>query len=244
MTKFSSTGRGDGLKRNTILFLVRYRFLEQKLLAGLNAHYDVLIAQTRREAMAFLADHVIDLVLADVPSARFNLARFLEDARARNPEVRFFLLLDKGTRLDQMPRAHGYMRYVFSPSQLLRRLARVLPTHQGEIVAWRGLRLDVEGHFLIWETRQVALTPKQTALIRAFLRAPDKALSRAQLMQDVWGTDFMGDTRTLDVHIHWLRKSLDRLQAPFVVTTERGKGYRLATLLPAPSEENRIFSSE
>ncbi len=227
------------MKKNTILFLVQYRSLEQKLLAGLNAHYEVLVAQTRREAMAFLATHTVDLVLADVPSARFNLARFWEDARARNPEVRFFLLLDKGTRLDQMPRAHGYLRYVFSPSQLLRRLARVLPTHQGEVVAWQGLRLDVEGYFLIWETRQVALTPKQTTLIQAFLRAPDKVLSRAQLMQDVWGTDFLGDTRTLDVHIHWLRKSLERLQAPFVVATERGKGYRLTRLLSSPSlEEN------
>lgn len=212
---------------------MHYRSLEQKLLAGLNAHYDVQIAQTRREAMAFLANHAVDLVLADVPSTRFNLARFWEDARTRNPEVRFFLLLDKGTRLDQMPRAHGYLRYVFSPSQLLRRLARVLPTHQGEIVAWRGLRLDVGGYFLIWETRQVVLTPKQAALIRAFLCAPDTLLSRAQLMQDVWGTDFLGDTRTLDVHIHWLRKSLERLQAPFEVATERGKGYRLTMLLPA-----------
>ncbi|HSQ40078.1 MAG TPA: hypothetical protein VLM78_07940, partial [Anaerolineales bacterium] len=95
------------MKKNTILFLVQYRSLEQKLLAGLNAHYEVLVAQTRREAMAFLAAHTVDLVLADVPSTRFNLARFWEDARARNPEVRFFLLLDKGIRLDQMPRAHG-----------------------------------------------------------------------------------------------------------------------------------------
>ncbi len=181
--------------------------------------------------MVFLAEHTIDLVLADVPSTRFDLARFWEDARSRNPEVRFFLLLDKGTRLDQMPRAHGYLRYVFSPSQLLRRLARVLPARQGEIVSWRGMRLDVEGYFLIWETRQVALTPKQTVLIETFMRAPEKVLSRAQLMQDVWGTDFLGDTRTLDVHIHWLRKSLERLQAPFELVTERGKGYRLICCL-------------
>jgi len=236
---FNVNGAGDGLKRNTILFLVRYSSLDQKLLASLNAHYEVLIAQTRREAVALLASHTIDLVLADVPSVRFDLARFCQDARKRNADIRFFLLLDKGTRLDQMPRAHGYLRYNFSPSQLLPRLARVLPTHQGEIIEWCGLRLDVEGHFLIWETRQVALRPKQTALLRAFLRAPDKALSRAQLMQDVWGTDFLGDTRTLDVHIHWLRKSLERLQAPFAVTTERGKGYRLISLQPTPSAEER-----
>ncbi|HQE93618.1 MAG TPA: winged helix-turn-helix domain-containing protein [Anaerolineae bacterium] len=231
------------MKRNTLLFLVRYRSLEQKWLAGLNAHYEVLIAETRREALAFLTTHPVDLVLADVPSIRFDLARFWEEARARNPEVRLFLLLDKGTRLDQVPRAHGYLRYVFSSAQLLRCLARVLPADQGEVVTWRGLHLDVEGHFLIWETRQVALRPKQTALMRAFLWAPDQIVSRAQLMRDVWGTDFLGDTRTLDVHIHWLRKSLERLQAPFALETERGNGYRLTTRLPAPSaEDGNLFA--
>ncbi len=224
------------MKRYTILFLTRYRSLEQPLLAGLSAHYTLSVAQTRREAIAALSAQQIDLVLADVPALRFDLVRFWDDARARNPDIRFFLLLEKGTRLDQVPRSHGYLRYTFSVSQLLRRLARVLPTHQGEVVAWRGLRLDIQGHFLIWDTRQVALAPKQVALVQAFLRAPDTLVSRAQLMQDVWGTNYMGDTRTLDVHIHGMRKLLKRLQAPFLLETERGKGYRLTCCLPESSE--------
>ena len=220
------------MKHYTILFLTRYRSLEQQLLPGLSAHYTVNVAHTRRDAIAALADHQVDLVLADVPALRFDLARFWDDARARNPDMRFFLLLEKGTRLDQVPRSHGYLRYTFSLSQLLRRLARVLPTHQGEVVAWRGLKLDIQGHFLIWDTKQVALAPKQVVLVCAFLRAPTTLISRAQLMQDVWGTDYMGDTRTLDVHIHGMRKLFKRLQAPFVVETERGKGYRLVCSLP------------
>lgn len=223
---------GCCLKRYTILFLTRYRSLEQQLLPGLSAHYTVHVAQTRREAIAVLTGQSVDLVLADVPAVRFDLVRFWDDARAQNPDIRLFLLLEKGTRLDQVPRSHGYLRYTFSLSQLLRRLARVLPVHQGEVMAWRGLRLDVDGYFLMWDTRQVALTPKQVALMQAFLRAPVTLISRVQLMQDVWGTDFMGDTRTLDVHVHWLRKSLERLQSPFVLKTERGKGYRLLCSLP------------
>lgn len=220
------------MKRYTILFLTRYGSLEQQLLPGLSAHYTVHVAQTRREAIAVLNAQQVDLILADVPALRFDLVRFWDDARARNRDIRFFLLLEKGTRLDQVPRSHGYLRYTFSLSQLLRRLARVLPTHQGEVVTWRGLRLDIQGHFLMWDTRQVALTPKQVALVQAFLREPDVLLSRAQLMQDVWGTNYLGDTRTLDVHIHGMRKLLRRLQAPFVLETERGKGYRLICSLP------------
>ena len=224
------------MKRYTILFLTRYRSLEQQLLPGLGAHYAVTIAQTRREAIAALSTQQIDLILADVPTLRFDLGRFWDDARARNPDIRFFLLLEKGTRLDQVPRSHGYLRHTFSLSQLLRRLARVLPTHQGEVVAWRGLRLDIQGHFLMWDNRQVALTPKHVMLVQAFLRAPNTLVSRVQLMQDVWGTNYMGDTRTLDVHIHGMRKLLKRLQAPFVLETERGKGYRLVCSLPESSK--------
>ena len=88
----------------------------------------------------------------------------------------------------------------------------------------------------MWDVRQVALTPKQVALMQAFLRAPLKLISRVQLMQDVWGTDYMGDTRTLDVHIHGVRKLLKRLQVPFVLETERGQGYRLICSLPESSE--------
>lgn len=228
------------MKRYTILFLTRYGSLEQQLLSGLGAHYTVHVAQTRREAIAALNTQQVDLVLADVPALRFDLVRFWDDARARNCDIRFFLLLEKGTRLDQVPRSHGYLRYTFSLSQLLRRLGRVLPTHQGEVVDWRGLRLDIRGHFLIWDTRQVALTPKQVVLVQAFLRAPDALLSRAQLMQDVWGTNYLGDTRTLDVHIHGMRRLLKRLQAPFVLETERGKGYRLICCSSESLEKNIV----
>lgn len=228
------------MKSYTILFLTRYRSLEQQLLPGLSTHYTVSVAQTRREAIAALGAQQIDLILADVPALRFDLVRFWDDARARNPDTRFFLLLEKGTRLDQVPRSHGYLRYAFSLPQLLRRLARILPTHQGEVVAWRGLRLDILGHFLLWDNRQVALTPKQVALVQAFLRAPEALVSRVQLMQDVWGTNYMGDTRTLDVHIHGMRKLLKRLQAPFVLETERGKGYRLVCCLPESAEKTIV----
>ncbi len=215
------------MKSHTILFLVQHRSLDREVLAALSVHYEVLIAPTRREAIAFLENQSVALVLADVPSTRFNLARFWEEAQKYNPDMRFFLLLDKGTSPDQAPYAHDYLCQPFSPAQLLRRLARLLPAQPGEVVAWCGLRLDVAGGFLLWKTQQVPMTPKQAVLMRAFLCAPEQVLSRAQLMQDVWGTDFLGDTRTLDVHIHWLRKSLAQLQAPFVLATERGVGYRL-----------------
>lgn len=210
------------------------------MLAGLERHYDVIVARLRREALSCLKDSPVDLVLVDVPSIRFSLSRFYNDALADDPEHRLFLLLNKGMRLDQLPHMHGYLRHTFTIPQLLRRLTRVLPATRGKIVAWCGLRLDIDGHLLLWNTQQVSLTPKQAALIRAFLHTPEAVISRAQLMQDVWGTDFLGDTRTLDVHIHWIRKSLKQLQAPFALETVRGKGYRLMVLSSVHSASNAV----
>lgn len=217
------------MKQHCILFLVGHRSTEKKLLPGLQRQYDVVTMQTRRDGMRVLANGPIDLVLLDVLSLRFDVQRFCDDMQRSATCSGIFLLLGKGTRLDQMPRAQGYLRHPFSARQLLSRLARVLPERRGEIADWHGLRLDIERHLLLWDMQQVPLTPKQAALARAFLRVPGEVISRVQLMQEVWGTDYMGDTRTLDVHIHWLRKSLVQIDAPFVLETERGQGYRLVS---------------
>ena len=215
------------VKEQAILFLVRNRTLENELVTGLRQHYAVHLTESRRAAIAVMTEHVIDLVLIDTPSIRFDLARFCGDVLQQWPDMPLFFILSKGTRLDQLPHTRGYVRHPFTLAQLLYRLTRTLPVTRGRTVSWCDLRLDVDQCFLMWDARQSPLTPKQTTLFEAFFRSPETLLTRAQLMQDVWGTAYIGDTRTLDVHIHWLRKSLVQLQAPFALVTERGKGYRL-----------------
>ncbi|MDF1512195.1 MAG: response regulator transcription factor [Anaerolineae bacterium] len=210
-----------------ILFIVHNRAVETSLLTGLSQHYDVSVANLRRDALKFLAEHEVDLILIDVPSIRFNVLRFFESLKHLDALVLIFLLLGKGGRLDQAPHADGYLRHPVSSRQLLRRLSRILPVQSGEIISWKGLRLDTTSQLLMWRLQRVPLTPKQAALAHAFLKQPDTLLTRAQLMQDVWGTSFLGDTRTMDVHIHWFRKALTKLDAPFSLITQRRKGYIL-----------------
>lgn len=229
------------MAQHGILFIVRHRTTEKRLLPGLQRHYAVEVVQTRRDAIAHLhsttSGFSVDLVLVDLPSLRFDLTRFYDDVQALDASLPFFLLLSKGMRLDQLPHANGHLRHPCTQRQLLRRLARVLPEHQGEVVAWRGIQLDTERHILMWDDKQAPLTTKQAGLALAFLETPDELITRVQLMQDVWGTDYMGDTRTLDVHIHWLRKSLKALQAPFALETKRGQGYKLICNLPDPQDK-------
>lgn len=215
------------MKRYHVLLVARNRSLESLTLSALRQQYHVSVAHGRREALEGCAAQETHLVLIDVPSVRFDLERFCADLKLQCPGILLFFFLGRGMRLDQLPRANGYLRQTFSLRQLLGRLARLLPERGGEIIAWRGLQLDVQAHSLSWRSEEVLLTPRQGALTRAFLEAPEQILSRAVLMQEVWGTNYLGDTRTLDVHIHWLRSALVTLAAPFRVRTHRGVGYAL-----------------
>ncbi len=216
------------MERQLVLFVVALRSVERQLCPTLEERFQVLVTSVRREALQFVEHKHPDVVLIDVPSIRFDIDHFFESFAGTS--VATFLLLGKGMRLDQMPRANGYLRYPFSGQQLVRRLARVILARPQEIVEWHGLCVDIENLFLIWRGQQVPITRKQVDLALAFLESPNQVITREQLMKEVWGTDYMGDTRTLDVHIHWLRKALLQVDAPFALETQRGVGFRLISL--------------
>ena len=224
-------------KRYIILFLERHRTTARALLPSLKQQYEVILADTRREGMHHFQEASPDLILIDVPASRFSVERFCQDIRAQDTDVLLFMLLDPMTRIEEMPSANGYLRHEVSVRQLLRRLARLFPGHLGEGIEWQGLRVDPSEQLLIWETQQAALTPKQTKLMISCLRSPEQTLSRARLMQEVWGTDYLEDTLTLSVHVHWVRKALRQLDVPFEIETRRGVGYRFNAIADEPPSE-------
>lgn len=217
------------MNRQSVLFVAAHQTLKRRLCPSLAQHYTVQTAQLRREALSIIESEPPDLLIVDVASIRFDVIRFFQAFEDLPVKVQTFLLLGKGMRLNQMPRTNGYLRHPFSARQLIRRLQRVIPAGPRNTIAWRELHLDIENRLLIWQGQQIPLTPKQSALARVFLESPDTIISREHLMQEVWGTDYMGDTRTLDVHIHWLRKALLQAEAPFELQTERGVGYRFVS---------------
>ncbi len=216
------------MHRQQVLFVVALRSVERQLRPALEERYEVVVTAVRREALQCIEQSAPDLVLVDAPSIRFDIHRFFESFAGL--PIATFVLLGKDANSDGMPRANGHLRYPFSGQQLLRYLARVIPSGPRETVTWRGLRLDLETRCLIWQGLQVPITRTQADLALVFLESPDQVITREQLMKEVWGTDYMGDTRTLDVHIHWLRKALKQTEAPFVLQTQRRVGFCLTSL--------------
>ncbi len=91
-----------------------------------------------------------------------------------------------------------------------------------------GMILDMKNAILKRNEAEIRLTPKETMLMALLMRNVGKVVSRSELMQAVWNTEYLGDTRTLDVHICWLRQKIeDNPRIPELILTRRGQGYEL-----------------
>ena len=97
-----------------------------------------------------------------------------------------------------------------------------------ETVKIGGMTLDVKKSMLKRNGTEIHLTPKETKLMLLLMQNVGKVVSRSELMQAVWNTEYLGDTRTLDVHICWLRQKIeDNPRIPELILTRRGLGYEL-----------------
>ncbi|MBE2202643.1 MAG: response regulator transcription factor [Anaerolinea sp.] len=134
--------------------------------------------------------------------------------------------------------ADVYLQHPYTPRKLLNRVRALLPADMmkeeivcfGPIILYRS-KSSIE---LLGRGEQ-HLTPKLAQLLEEFLRYPEEIIGRRQLMQNVWKTDYIGDTRTLDVHIRWIRECIEEDPSrPKLLQTVRGKGYifRLSALQP------------
>ncbi len=100
-------------------------------------------------------------------------------------------------------------------------------SREGRLLKIGGVALDLEQRTLMVDGEVSLLTPKQVKLLGLFMSHPGEVLTRKRIMKEVWETDYTGDTRTLDVHIHWVREKLrDVPGEPKYLQTLRGVGYR------------------
>lgn len=98
------------------------------------------------------------------------------------------------------------------------------------------LTLDLEERCVVKDGTPIHLTYKECALLEILIRNGGEVLTRKQLMKEVWDTDYLGDTRTLDVHIRWLRTKVEvKPSEPVLIRTVRGVGYRFEVTDGKPS---------
>ncbi len=129
--------------------------------------------------------------------------------------------------------ADDYITKPYSPRELVARIRAVLrrgiePDLAPQTLEVGPVRMDVERHTVTVDGADVRLPLKEFELLEMFLRNPGRVLTRGQLIDRVWGSDYVGDTKTLDVHVKRLRSKLEADPAePKLLTTVRGLGYKL-----------------
>ena len=182
------------------------------------------------------AVHTLDsfsphLIIFNSATMRTNGTRTCRRLKRSWQELPIIHIRAAGEPEDPDSEADVYLEQPFTPRKLLNRVKDFLPidhaneemVHYGHISLYLSKKsVDVAGK---GESR---LTPKLAHLLEQFMRHPHQLLTRRELMQRVWKTDYIGDTRTLDVHIRWVREHIEENPAkPKFLKTVRGKGYIL-----------------
>ncbi len=210
--------------------------------------FDVTIARDGAEALAEFAPKRFDVVLLDLMLPKVSgldvcrAIRTLSDVpiiivSAKGEEVDMVLMLELG--------ADDYVTKPYRLRELVARIRAVVRRREAhedadvdvddERIEQGQIRMDVEARRCFVNGEEIKLRKKEFALLRLLLENPGRVLTREVLIDRVWGNDYVGDTKTLDVHIKRLRSLVeDDPKNPEHITTVRGVGYRFESATRAP----------
>ena len=189
--------------------------------------YRVSQVRSQKKALRQAASEKPDLIILNATSSRMNGPKICRALHKKVEEIPIILILPEGQKGDFSMGATVVLTSPFTSRKLLNRIRIVLESDRGEIIQVGGLTLSLGKHCVFRGSRQLRLNPKEFELLKVFMRSPGRVLSRKFLMKKVWKTDYLGDTRTLDVHIRWVREKIEKDPAsPTYLRTVRGVGYR------------------
>jgi len=199
--------------------------------------HSVIEAETAEDALTILDRGTPELIIIDwmLPGMDgIDLAKKLR-ADELTKELPIIMLTARGEESDKLRSFEAgiddYVTKPFSPKELMARIKALLrrtgaPDDQSLSVA--GIRLDLASHRLFINDEKVTIGPTEFKLLELFMRNPNRAFDRAQLLDRVWGRSVYVEERTVDVHVLRLRKILKPSGRDHIIETVRGLGYRLA----------------
>jgi len=197
--------------------------------------YEVYLARDGEQGLATFRRYKPDLVILDIMLPRIDGLEVLQHIR-RESDVYVMMLTAKSEETDRIigltVGADDYLTKPFSPRELVARVKAILRrdrnTHtENEILSFEHIRIDTQ-RYEVWRgDTEIELTALEFNLLKTLATYPGMVLSREQLLQKVWGYDFYGDERVVDVHIGRIRQKLELDPAnPQFVLTIRGVGYK------------------
>ncbi|AGA70206.1 response regulator with CheY-like receiver domain and winged-helix DNA-binding domain [Desulfitobacterium dichloroeliminans LMG P-21439] len=200
--------------------------------------YQVLMASDGPEALRVIKEKLPDLVVLDIMLPGMSGLEVCNQLRRvpKLADLPVIMLTAKGEEIDKVLGleigADDYITKPFSPRELVARirarLRRNKPSEEGADIVRQDLRIDLERFRVSVRGEYIELTPKEFELLRVLATHPGKVYTRDELLERIWGYEYAGDTRTVDVHVRHLRQKIEKDPSdPDYIETLRGIGYRL-----------------
>lgn len=210
--------------------------------------YEVLMAEDGRAAMDMVCrpqegetsgNAAVDLIILDLMLPYVNGLDLCRLIRNQGNRVPILMLSAKGSETDRVVGlevgADDYLTKPFGMKELIARCRALLRRHryvepispEERALRYQEITLFPQECRVVVRGEEINLSPKEFRILELFMTNQRRVWSREQLIERIWGPDFMGDSKTVDVHIRWLREKLEQDPSrPEYLTTVRGFGYR------------------
>ena len=195
--------------------------------------YKIETAQDGLEGLRAFKAHEPDLILLDLMMPVMDGTQVIKEVRAVS-KVPVIMLTAKGETFDKVAGldlgADDYVTKPFETRELIARIRAVLRRYGDneppKKLEYENLIIDKESYNITVKGAKMEIPPKEIELLYFLASSPNRVFTRAQLLDDVWGFDYFGDTRTVDVHVKRLREKLQDVSDKWEIKTVWGVGYK------------------
>lgn len=243
MSKSRGIRRVEGqMEKKTVLAIDDEEHILELLTYNLEANgFIVHTATSIREGKEILNNQQVDAILLDVMLPDMDGVTALRQFKMeeRTKWIPVIMVTAKSEEIDKIIGlelgADDYISKPFGVRELVARVKAVIrrnnavptqPIVSDDKLRYQGLELDIESHTVSFNNTPIELTLKEFEILRLLMENKGKVLTREVLLDKIWGYDYYGETRTVDVHIRYLRSKLDGCQLGDCIETVRGVGYK------------------
>lgn len=195
----------------------------------LNEGYSVLEAENGIEALNILSCNRIDVIVLDIMMPKMDGYSFFKEMK-KNYQIPTIVVSARNEEYDKLLGFElgidDYLTKPFSPKELIARIKAITKRYNDNVdeFKYKDLKVDFKGHAIFIKNKEVKVTLKEFEILSYFIKNPNVAIEREELLSKIWGFDFYGDYRTIDTHIKMLRSSLGEYR--HLIETVRGIGYK------------------